>query len=72
MIGSGPFRYKAGERVAVVRNVYERFAGYNPRHSGLASGTAVLKVVHYGGPVAAEPKLRFNLWAGKRVASAGS
>ena len=31
MVGSGPFRYVAGERVPGARNVYARFEGYKPR-----------------------------------------
>lgn len=34
MVGSGPFRYKADERVVGARSVYERFADYVPRESG--------------------------------------
>jgi ABC-type transport system substrate-binding protein len=33
MVGSGPFRFKADERVVGARVVYERFAGYVPRAS---------------------------------------
>jgi peptide/nickel transport system substrate-binding protein len=40
MVGSGPFRYIAGERVAGSRNVYEKFAGYVPRSSGTPSFAA--------------------------------
>lgn len=46
-IGSGPFRFKADERVPGARNVYERFEGYVPRSSGVAEWTAGPKVVHY-------------------------
>ncbi len=45
IVGSGPFRWVAGERVVGSRAVYERFAGYKPRDepvSLLAGG----KVVH--------------------------
>ena len=31
MVGSGPFRFKADERVPAAHNAYERFAGYKPR-----------------------------------------
>ena len=31
MVGSGPFRYVANERVQGARNVYARFDGYKPR-----------------------------------------
>jgi peptide/nickel transport system substrate-binding protein len=34
MVGSGPFRFKADERVVGSRVVYERFADYKPRESG--------------------------------------
>ncbi|MFX7784546.1 ABC transporter substrate-binding protein, partial [Acinetobacter baumannii] len=34
MVGSGPYRFKADERVAGDRVVYERFADYVPRGSG--------------------------------------
>jgi peptide/nickel transport system substrate-binding protein len=34
MVGSGPFRFKADERVVGARVVYERFAGYVPREGG--------------------------------------
>lgn len=44
IIGSGPFRYVAGERVPGSRNVYERNADYRPRQeppSYMAGGKAV-------------------------------
>jgi peptide/nickel transport system substrate-binding protein len=47
MIGSGPFRYKADERVAGSLVVYERFDGYAPRPNGVADGTAGPKVAHF-------------------------
>ena len=40
MIGSGPYRYKADERVAGALVVYERNSAYVPRSSGTPSGTA--------------------------------
>ena len=46
MVGSGPYRYKANERVPGSRVVYERFADYVPRPSGTPSGTAGPKVAH--------------------------
>ena len=46
VVGSGPFRFRADERVAGDRVVYERFAGYRPREGSAASGTAGPKVVH--------------------------
>jgi peptide/nickel transport system substrate-binding protein len=46
MVGSGPFRFKADERVAGARAVWERFAGYVPRPSGTPERTAGPKIVH--------------------------
>jgi hypothetical protein len=46
IIGSGPFRFVADERVPGARNVYERFAGYKPRE-GVSDWTSGPKVVHY-------------------------
>ncbi|MFH5923905.1 ABC transporter substrate-binding protein [Roseomonas xinghualingensis] len=46
MVGSGPFRFIAGERVSGARAVYERFEGYVPRPGGAASFTAGPKQVH--------------------------
>jgi peptide/nickel transport system substrate-binding protein len=40
MVGSGPYRYKADERVPGSRVVYEKFDGYVPRPEGTPSGTA--------------------------------
>jgi peptide/nickel transport system substrate-binding protein len=40
MVGSGPFRFKADERVPGARAVYERFDGYVPRADGPATFTA--------------------------------
>ncbi len=39
-VGSGPFRFKADERVQGSRFVYERFPGYVPRGAGEASWTS--------------------------------
>jgi peptide/nickel transport system substrate-binding protein len=47
LIGSGPFRFKADERVVGSRVVYEKFAGYKPREGGKASLTAGPKMVHF-------------------------
>lgn len=47
MIGSGPFRYKADERVPGARIVYERFADYVPRPEGTPTWTAGPKRVHF-------------------------
>lgn len=46
MTGSGPYRYKADERVAGSLVVYERFAGYMPRSGGTPSGTAGPKIAY--------------------------
>lgn len=47
VIGSGPFKFKADERVPGARNVYERFADYKPRESGVTEWTAGPKIVHF-------------------------
>ena len=47
MIGSGPFRFKADERIPGARAVYEKFAGYVPRQSGKTDWTAGPKIVHF-------------------------
>jgi len=47
VIGSGPFRFKADERMPGALNVYERFDSYKPRESGVSDWTAGPKVVHY-------------------------
>ncbi|MEO9188817.1 MAG: ABC transporter substrate-binding protein [Acetobacteraceae bacterium] len=46
MVGSGPYRYKADERVAGSLVAYEKFAGYAPRPSGTPDGTAGPKVAY--------------------------
>jgi peptide/nickel transport system substrate-binding protein len=46
MVGSGPFRFKADERVPGVRIVYDKFAGYVPRDEP-PECTAGGKVVHF-------------------------
>jgi peptide/nickel transport system substrate-binding protein len=46
MVGSGPFRFKADERVPGVRTDYEKFAGYVPRDEP-PECTAGGKVVHF-------------------------
>ncbi len=45
IIGSGPFRFKADERVPGSLNVYEKFAGYTPA-PGTPSMAAGPKIVH--------------------------
>ena len=47
MVGSGPFRFKADERVPGVRVVYEKFADYVPRPEGVPTWTAGPKRVHF-------------------------
>ena len=47
MVGSGPFRFKASERVAGANVVYERFAEYVPRPSGTPEWTSGPKVVNF-------------------------
>jgi peptide/nickel transport system substrate-binding protein len=46
LIGSGPFRFLASERVAGARVAYARFEGYVPRAEGTPSWTAGPKRVH--------------------------
>jgi len=47
MIGSGPFRFRADERIPGSRVVYERFDGYVPRPDGPPTFTAGPKRVHF-------------------------
>jgi peptide/nickel transport system substrate-binding protein len=47
MIGSGPYKYVAGERVVGSLVVYERFAGYNPRDNGTPDWTAGPKIANF-------------------------
>ncbi|PHK95396.1 ABC transporter substrate-binding protein [Pseudoroseomonas rhizosphaerae] len=47
IVGSGPFRFKADERVAGAMNVFTRFERYVPRPDGTLSWTSGPKVVHY-------------------------
>ncbi len=47
VIGSGPFRYIANERLQGVRNVYARFDGYVPRPNGTPDRGAGPKIVHF-------------------------
>ncbi|UFN51091.1 ABC transporter substrate-binding protein [Roseomonas sp. OT10] len=47
VIGSGPFRFKADERVPGSRIVYERFADYVPRAEGKTTWTAGPKKVNF-------------------------
>ena len=47
MVGSGPFRFVPGERVAGSQTVYAKFDGYVPRPQGVADFTAGPKIVHF-------------------------
>jgi peptide/nickel transport system substrate-binding protein len=47
VVGSGPFRFVADERVQGARNVYARFERYQPRPDGASDWTAGPKIVHY-------------------------
>jgi peptide/nickel transport system substrate-binding protein len=47
MVGSGPFRFKADERVPGSRFVYERFQRYKPREDGKSDWTAGPKIAHF-------------------------
>ncbi|WP_120009243.1 ABC transporter substrate-binding protein [Teichococcus vastitatis] len=47
MVGSGPYRFLAGERMAGARAVYARFDGYVPTPHGAPSRTAGPKIAHF-------------------------
>jgi peptide/nickel transport system substrate-binding protein len=47
MVGSGPFRFVANERVPGARNVYSRFEGYVPRTDGAPSFCAGPRIAHF-------------------------
>jgi peptide/nickel transport system substrate-binding protein len=47
MVGSGPFRFVANERVVGARVVYEKFAGYRPRADGAPDWTTGPKIVNF-------------------------
>jgi peptide/nickel transport system substrate-binding protein len=47
MVGSGPFRFVATERVAGARAVYEKNDKYVPREGSTVSWTAGPKIVHF-------------------------
>ena len=47
MVGSGPFRFLADERVSGARVAYARFDGYVPRGDGTPDWTAGPKHVHF-------------------------
>jgi peptide/nickel transport system substrate-binding protein len=47
VVGSGPFRFKADERVPGSLIVYERFDGYEPREGGRPNFISGPKIVHF-------------------------
>lgn len=47
LIGSGPYRYVAAERITGSQTVYEKFEGYKPREDGVSSFTAGPKVAMF-------------------------
>lgn len=47
MVGSGPYKFNAQERVVGSQVVYERFADYVPRSDGTPTWTAGPKIVHF-------------------------
>ena len=47
MVGSGPFRFKADERMVGARVVYERFKRYVPRPDGVPQMTSGPKLVNF-------------------------
>ncbi len=47
MVGSGPFKWKADERVVGSRAVYERNAAYKPRANGAVEWTSGPKIVNF-------------------------
>ncbi|KNY22958.1 ABC transporter substrate-binding protein [Methylobacterium sp. ARG-1] len=47
MIGSGPYRYVAAERVPGSLNVYRKFEDYRPRQDGTPSFTAGPRIAHF-------------------------
>ena len=47
MVGSGPFRFKADERVQGSLFVYEKFAKYKPREGGMPDWTAGPKIAWF-------------------------
>ena len=47
MTGSGPFRFKADERMQGSLFVYERFQDYKPREGGTTSMTSGPKIAHF-------------------------
>jgi peptide/nickel transport system substrate-binding protein len=47
VIGSGPFRFLADERISGARVAYARFENYRPRAQGLPDWTAGPKIAHF-------------------------
>src|SRR5260370_17727775 len=47
VIGSGPFRFVADQRLQGARNVYARFDRYQPRHDAKPHWTALPNILHY-------------------------
>lgn len=47
MVGSGPYRFLADERIQGARNVYEKFQGYVPRADGRVEWTAGPKHAYF-------------------------
>jgi peptide/nickel transport system substrate-binding protein len=47
MVGSGPFRFVANERLPGSLAVYRRFEGYRPRPDGIPSFTAGPRIAHF-------------------------
>ena len=47
LVGSGPYCFKADERISGARNVYKRFEGYIPREGGSPAWTSGPKVAHF-------------------------
>jgi peptide/nickel transport system substrate-binding protein len=47
MVGSGPYRFKADERVSGSLVAYERFAGYQPRSSGVPVWNSGPKIARF-------------------------
>lgn len=47
IVGSGPFKWVADERLTGARAVYERYDGYRPRESGVADCLSGPKVVNF-------------------------
>ncbi len=47
MVGSGPYKFVASERVVGSQVIYERFAGYKPRESGTPEWNSGPKVAHF-------------------------